>query len=128
MLAVAVFATLVAMAASDTGTYLRKFTTSTSFKFLLVTFLTLRLACGPGEIYDHPVRGCICVKPGNLIRCPVPPNKKCTDFRLDECNMCVCDASKKSFSCSLKWCSWILYRLCYLNIYENICLNKNIFN
>lgn len=67
-------------------------------------------ACGPGEIYDYPVRGCACQAPGNSIRCPVPPKQKCTDFRLDECNMCVCDDSKKMFACSLKWCSWMFYR------------------
>lgn len=66
----------------------------------------LYLACGPGEVYDFPVKFCLCLPEGREIRCPVPPKHSCTDFRLDDCNMCVCDADKKSFTCELKWCLW----------------------
>lgn len=104
----------------------RRESSITSFQFLLLSFHTRRgvtAACGPGEIYDYPVKGCICVRPGNLIRCPVPPKQQCLqDFRLDECNMCSCDASKKSFSCTLNWCSWARYTKTHTSVMfpENI--------
>lgn len=91
------------------------------------------VACGPGEIYDYPVKGCVCLSPGNMIRCPVPPkHARCSDFPLDECNMCTCELSKKSFTCEVKWCSWIfdceterILSVLYLNIYgNNSCANK----
>jgi hypothetical protein len=70
--------------------------------------MKFKKACGPGETYDFPVKGCICLKAGDSIRCPVPPRQQCKNFRLDECNMCTCDENhnKKSFICTLKWCTW----------------------
>ncbi|KAG5679585.1 hypothetical protein PVAND_009145 [Polypedilum vanderplanki] len=81
-----------------------------AFLVIIVVYLNYSLvltdtACGVGEIYDYPVKGCVCVSPGNSIRCPVPPKNKCKNFPLDECNMCTCDeVNKRSFTCTLKWC------------------------